>query len=249
MKTIISTQMPAQFKRLQNLIGDKCNLLNIPMIRVEQVEITEELKNKINAADTYDWIIFTSMKAIEFFFKIYDKKITDLSAVKFACIGSSTEKKLAEYNIKTDYVNEGNTSIEFHKHLIYKNIIRQTDKVMHPTSNKAGKHLQNNLSNVCEFETVVIYNTLGIKNIADKHKEYLKNENYELILFTSPSAFTNFVDITKNIIKLDNNKIAAIGDITKKAIQDAGFEAKFVASKPQLENLAWEICRELRIES
>ncbi len=249
MKTVISTQMPEQFARLQKLIGKQVELRNVPMIKVEQLAKTEVLSKEINNAENYDWILFTSMRAIDFFFNIYEKNIENLKSVKFACIGISTQKKLAEYNIKAHYLNQGNTSIDFAKYLIHNNIISPQDKLMHPTGNKASNTLSKALKNYCKFKSIVIYNTIGVNNINDEDLEIIKNQNYSLILFTSPSAFINFVEITKGKIEHSKLKIATIGDITNAAVERYGLKSMLVADKPDLETVSQNIIKQLAIHN
>lgn len=243
MKTLISTQMPQQFDRLQALLRNKVRLINIPMIKIERAELTDDLQYAVNNADTYNWIIFTSMRAVEHFFEIYSKNINTLASVKFACIGKSTQQELSKYEISTDYLNPGKTSIDFANHLISNNIIKHGDKVLHPTGNRAGKMLKTELLKICNFNTVVIYNTLAIENINKDDLNIIKNQKYELILFTSPSAFINFVEITKHDNRDYKLKIASIGSITNKTINNLGYEVLLTADKPDLQVLADNILK------
>ncbi len=233
--------MPEQFAKLQKLIGNRTKLINMPMIKVEQLAANPSLIKQINYAEKYNWVLFTSTRAVDFFFNLYNKNIENLNNVKFACIGSSTQKQLKTYNIKSNYLNEGTTSIDFAKYLINNKIIKRTDKVMHPTGNKASSYLSDKLSTYCSFTTVVIYKTTGLKQVNTEALEHIKNNRYKLILFTSPSAFVNFVEITKNLIEQKELKIATIGKITDKAVRKQGFTSTFVADKPNLEALAQEL--------
>lgn len=233
--------MPEQFAKLQKLIGNRTKLINMPMIKVEQLAANPSLIKQINYAEKYNWVLFTSTRAVDFFFNLYNKNIENLNNVKFACIGSSTQKQLKTYNIKSNYLNEGTTSIDFAKYLINNKIIKRTDKVMHPTGNKASSYLSDKLNTYCSFTTVVIYKTTGLKQVNTEALEHIKNNRYKLILFTSPSAFVNFVEITKNLIEQKELKIATIGKITDKAVRKQGFTSTFVADKPNLEALAQEL--------
>ncbi len=233
--------MPEQFARFQKLIGSKTELINLPMIKVVQINENEQGNKQINNAANYDWVLFTSMKAVKFFFNIYKENIEKLSTVKFACVGISTQKKLAEYNIKTAYLNEGKTADDFANNLINKRIISASDKVMHPTSDKAISSLSKKLRDYCNFQTVVIYHTIGLKNISPKVVEKINQQAWSIVIFTSPSAFINFVEIAEKKIDMKKLKIAAIGKTTDKTIENLGFKSALVAGKPDLNTFAQEI--------
>lgn len=243
--------MPEQFVRLQNLISNRVDLLNIPMIRLEKAIMDSSTKKIIDSAESYNWVLFTSMKAVRFFFDAYNKKTETLNKVKFAAIGKSTQNELKKYNIKTTYLNEGNTSIDFTRNLINKKIILSTDKVLFPTGNKTGNKIKDKLERYCNFTQIITYNNIEIEEINQEYLKIIKENKYDLILFTSPSAFSNFVSITKNKITKANLKIASIGDITDNTVRSLSYKSELVASKPNLEVVVKDILEylKLRIEN
>jgi hypothetical protein len=58
MKTIISTQLPDQFKKLETLFKNKVELLNMPLIEIEPMPGTEDLLREIKSANSYNWADF-----------------------------------------------------------------------------------------------------------------------------------------------------------------------------------------------
>lgn len=53
--------------------------------------------------DDYDWIVFSSTHAVDLFFAQIDD-IRHISHLQFACVGTTTAKRLASYKIKADFI-------------------------------------------------------------------------------------------------------------------------------------------------
>ena len=66
--------------------------------------------------------------------------------------------------------------------------------------------------------------------------EQIKNDSYDLIVFTSPSTFNNFCSFYDYSL-IGKLKMASIGSVTTKAIQKAGFEPLFTARKSNAEGI------------
>ena len=62
-----------------------------------------------------------------------------------------------------------------------------------------------------------------------------------MIFFLSPSAVNAFVSIFQQKITLPAIQSAAIGKVTRKAMEQAGIEPKFVPSLPNLELMVEEL--------
>lgn len=65
-----------------------------------------EIKEKIDSADTYDWLIFTSPTGVRIFMDSYlqDHDIRALGTVKIAVIGEGSRKALKKYGINADFM-------------------------------------------------------------------------------------------------------------------------------------------------
>ena len=66
--------------------------------------------------------------------------------------------------------------------------------------------------------------------------ELIKNDKYDLIVFTSPSTFHNFCSFYE-LDQIRKLKMASIGRTTTKAINDEGFETVLTATKSNAEGL------------
>ena len=68
-----------------------------------------------------------------------------------------------------------------------------------------------------------------------------KNQKADLTVFTSPSAYSNFIQTTGLTTDEYNMKNACIGKTTGSYIKSEGYNVDLVASNPVIESFAQEI--------
>jgi uroporphyrinogen III methyltransferase / synthase len=83
--------------------------IEIPTIEIAPPEDITPLKQAIENLKNYDWIVFTSVNGVKFFFDtLYDmgKDVRALGHLKFACIGPVTKERLRDQGIVSDILPE-----------------------------------------------------------------------------------------------------------------------------------------------
>ncbi len=243
MKTIISTQLPDQFKKLETLFDKQVELLNMPLIEIEQMPATEDLLSEIKSVSSCNWLIFTSMRGVQCFFTLFDntgQERNTLQSLRFACIGNSTNHELKKYGFEADYINPGNTSKEFSRHLV-EEVLSKDDRVLLPLAEKANEYLPTQLARYCTANRINVYQTRGVEKIDSELLKRIKGKQYDLIIFSSPSAIENFINLTAFNPATDELKIASIGATTSQAIEKFGYNPILTASKSDLKTLTKEI--------
>ncbi|MCK5098063.1 MAG: uroporphyrinogen-III C-methyltransferase, partial [Desulfobacteraceae bacterium] len=109
-KKIVVTRARAQASDLISLLrkyGAEC--IEIPTIKINPPKDIQPLEKSIDNIDSFDWVIFTSVNGVKFFFDtLYsqNKDVRVLGHLKFACIGPVTKQKLKEYGIISDVLPE-----------------------------------------------------------------------------------------------------------------------------------------------
>jgi len=242
-KLVISTQIPDQFQKLEALLKGNFKLLNIPMIQIEDVLPDLELLDEIKKVNEFDWILFTSMRGVQGFFKLLDEADLhqkDIKYPKFSCIGNATNLELNKFGFNSAYINPGNTSKEFSQHLI-KEIIKSTDKVLLPLGEKADTYLTESIQKVCFAKRINVYKTVDIEQIDSDILSIIDQDNYGMLVFTSPSAFDNFIALTGYSPETKNLQIATIGRRTSEAVENKGFKVVVEAKNSSMEGLASSI--------
>ena len=157
-----------------------------------------------------DWVVFTSKRAVEFFFKKISVRF--LCDKKVAAVGDKTAYALIEKGFKLDYVPEefyGSSLVEF---------LKDKGKLLVITAAKYNK-LYDELDNVV---VVPVY-----ENVIPERVKYFKPKGeFDFGLFSSPSAFWHIKEAFGSYQFVKNIKnIVAIGRTTKSYIESCGFEA------------------------
>ncbi len=241
---IISTQPVEQAKKLSILIkSPDLELISIPLIKTKTLELNNQIKSALNKLYDFDWVIFTSKKGVIAFFKLLnDMKLSQnkIKSLKFAVIGISTASELNNQGFKADYINPGNTSKEFLFYLL-RDVLNNYDKILIPLGNLANNFIPDALSEISSVTRIDVYETIKLKEINKKVLIRINENDYKLLVFTSPSAFENFIEITGYKPKDKKLNILSIGQTTTNCIQKLGFDVNITAKKSTIEGLANEI--------
>lgn len=201
--------------------------INLPLIVITPV-VDKATIEIVDDPNSFDIIIFTSVHAFYSLISIFDGRgdIDTLLGKEIACVGDKTAQKVMELFSADNIIIPEKFSAEG---LVdyYKSKDIKGKKVLLPLGNLAGKTLSDELSAMgAEVKRVVIY-----KNEPPPEEEYnlirtvLFTYLPDFLIFSSPSIFKNFLKATGEDagIILENSKICAIGDVTKKEIELNGF--------------------------
>ncbi len=189
----------------------------------------------------YDWIIFTSQNGVKVFFDAMEKLKKDarvFSSAKIACIGPQTEATLNQFAIKADFVPTVFTSEQFGKQLIsFTNL--KDKKILLLRSEIASNELVEILKQAeAQVEDISIYTAVMQKSETAYLEEKIHNREIDWITFASPSAVQGFFDnINSEIINSSKIKIASVGPVTSKELEQKGVKVNVTASEHTLEGL------------
>jgi len=214
------------------------HLLSLPMIEISSSKPDENIQMQLDNLASYDWIFFTSKNGVSNFFKLLIdlKGSTELPGkIKIAVIGYKTGLELEYYGYSPTIVCDENTSDEL-LNQFYKQYTPQNLNILLALGNLAENTLFNRLSSENKVKRIDVYETLKPGYADSEIMEILKNDQYDLIVFTSPSTFNHFCSFyeTDRLAKL---KMASIGSTTTKSIREAGFEPLLTAKKSNAEGL------------
>jgi hydroxymethylbilane synthase len=238
-KIIISTRALEPGDTLPDILkvcGAK--LLSLPMIEIVASPLDSQLIEQLSRVQQYDWIFFTSKNGVINFFKhlIDVKGNTELpKTAKLAVIGYKTGLELEYYGYTPTLISDENTSDQ---------LLNQFYKTYHPTDltillcmgNLADNTLSNRLSTQNKVERINVYQTVKPTYADPEIIKIIKDDQYDLIVFTSASTFTNFCTFF-NSDQIGRLKLASIGTTTTRAIHEAGFEPVLTAKKSSAEGL------------
>ncbi len=204
--------------------------LEVPLIQFQRVsesvissaEIEESLPH-------YEWIVFTSVNGVKYFFEMFDGLLSN----RIAVVGIKTKSALEALGYTVDMVPERFSA---------EDLVECFEKVT-PSSvlliqgNLARPLLREELSRIgYNVKQIVVYeNQLRVPE--EKEMTVLKKGQVDLYTFTSPSTVHNFI----KLFGLPDGPVATIGPITKQAAEQAGVEVSISPAEYTMDGLLAEI--------
>lgn len=210
-KSILVTREPGSFKTLkQQCINHNIRIKEIPFIEVEAV-----LDVSIPSTD---WIFFSSPKGAQSYLAHYF-----IVSEKIAAIGEGTASVLQESGYDVHFIGESDDdpSIIGQK---FNQRIKANSTVFFPLGNRSKRSVTSEV-NPLQVKECITYKTI------DRQQKLI--ENFDAILFTSPSNFHSFIQSND----IDSNTcVIAIGKTTEKAINTYSPKFKVNTLKSPTEN-------------
>jgi uroporphyrinogen III methyltransferase/synthase len=239
-------EQAAHFVRLLSGFGARCEVL--PTIQIVPPETWEELDRAIGNLSGYEWILFTSVNGVKYFFerlKQAGKDARSLGGAKIGAIGPKTQEALRAKGIIPDlvpntYSTEGLAGALREYRVQGKSILIPRPKI---ASDDLSKTLQGLGAEVDEVEA---YITRKPEYGRDMLKELVQNGRIDLITFTSPSTVDNFVEICgENKIsgEILGIPVACIGPVTAQRAAEERFDVVIVPDEYTIDSLAEAIVK------
>src|SRR5437763_366216 len=105
-KRIVVTRTRKQASELSSeLRALGADVIQLPTIRIEPPSDLREFAELVQAAHSYDWIVFTSPNGVDAFFEIFFKLYDDareIGAAKIAAIGPTTAQRVKDLHLHVD---------------------------------------------------------------------------------------------------------------------------------------------------
>ncbi|MFZ0132060.1 MAG: uroporphyrinogen-III C-methyltransferase [Desulfobacterales bacterium] len=248
-KRIVVTRARAQASDLVRQLaelGAEC--LEYPTISVEPPEDWAPLDRAIDRLDQYDWLIFTSVNGVTFFFdRLFGRgrDVRALGRIGTAAIGPATAARLLEFGLTSDIVPETYQAEAVIAAFEKKNISGK--KILLPRAAEARPILPQQLAQMgAAVDEVPAYRTRPATDGARDLVARLEARSIDMITFTSSSTVTNF----KSLLPGDRFEdlirpvtIASIGPITSETALKQGFEVHLTAESFTIPGLVAAIVR------
>ncbi|MHB8483076.1 MAG: uroporphyrinogen-III C-methyltransferase [Nitrospiria bacterium] len=201
-----------------------------PTISLIPPDRWEEMDQAIASIGSYDWLIFSSVNGVHFFMnrlKTLGKDIRVLHQIKICAVGSSTAEEFLTYGIKVDLIPgsfQGESVVEEFNRMDVKE-----KRFLIPRAKAAREILPEALKKMgARVDVVTAYqNVKPVENI-EKIRKLLSERKISVVTFTSSSTVKNFMELFESSeLKtcLKTTKIASIGPITSKTLQEYGYPA------------------------
>lgn len=253
MKRILITRPRAQADGFaEQLSAAGFEPIFFPVIEIHPIENNVALERALAKLECYDWIVFTSINAVEVVFgnlnlRKWDKGIGDRGAgVRVAAIGPKTAEALQARGVTPDFVPE-----EYVAESILPGLGDLRGKwVLLPRAEIARKALPEAIAEAGGIpHEISVYQTLPVQ--PDVAGLAALKSGVDIITLTSPSTVQNFVAIAQqnglDPLHLPGNPLfACIGPITEQAAREEGLSNLVVAREYTTEGLI-EVIRNLEV--
>ena len=202
-----------------------------PMIRIDPPQDPGPLLRAADNARTFDWIVFTSVNAVEAFMNALLDGSRDLRALagpRLCAVGTGTADRLARYGIRVDLVPDEFTAEAAAAALLSRGSM-QGLRVLLPRADIGREVIADQLRDTGAVVTEVIaYRTVVEEST---HKEdpdvygLLLQGKIDVVTFASGSAIRNFVKVygaDQAIDLLRHTIVASIGPVTTEVASQLG---------------------------
>jgi len=224
--------------RLTELGAEVCA---VPVIELRPPEDRSALNAAIARLSEYDWIVFTSTNAVEYFMSALRDSALDVRAIRgrLCAIGTATREALEAASLKVDLmpydaVAEGVVQAFANQEL-------NGRRVLLPRAVEARELIPETLrSRGAVVDVVDAYRNVIPGNAKESVHEVWRTRKPEWITFTSGSTVKNFLSVAP-AGSLDGVRIASIGPATSKTIRASGLEVHAEANPSNMDGLVQAI--------
>ena len=224
--------------------------IHFPVIEIRPVSDNIMLDRALSKLSCYEWIVFTSVNAVEIVFDKYPHHFSkEKLETRFVAIGPKTADALRNRNIEPDFIPE-----EYVSEAILPGLGDVMGKwILLPRAEIARADLPEALADAGAIvHEIIVYQTSPAE--IDWEGLNALKAGVDVITFTSASTVDNFVAIARenqlDPLQLPNNPLfACIGPITEQAARRAGLQKILVAQEYTTDGLIAEISKNVYKET
>ncbi|MBC7326149.1 MAG: uroporphyrinogen-III synthase, partial [Moorella sp. (in: Bacteria)] len=192
--------------------------------------------------DRYNWLIFTSVNGVKFFFRRLFQKgrdIRQLAGLRLGAIGPATRRALENYGLQVDFMPGEYRAEAIAAGLAEK--ISSGQRILLPRADIARSFLKEALEQQgAVVEEVAAYRTVMDGRGRDLIRKYFIRGRIHIVTFTSSSTVRNFVNLFDGPDLprlLAGVGIACIGPVTAETARELGLKVDAVAKEYTVEGL------------
>lgn len=242
-RVLATREQTLDFRPLKELGAE---ILSFPTIEQRDPENWDDADRAIDGIESYDWLVFTSANAVGYFFRRMSERgrdIRDLKDVKICAIGPKTRKSVEKFGIRVDLVPEDFRA----EGLVEAFGDVKGKKFLLPRALEAREVFPDAVrAQGGEITVATVYRTVCPEHRRGKQlRRFLKEGRITVATFTSASTFNNLITMLGEDAGdlLRNVAIAAIGPVTREAIEGAGLKIRIMPRKATVQAMVEEIAK------
>lgn len=232
-------------ERIDALGGEACEFPVIETREPEGEAAIERIRRHLDQAESYQWLMFTSVNGVDYFFRWlrhFNMDIRRFHGAKIAAVGPKTAEALQQRGLTVELLPE-----KFYAEGMLEQLaseLRPGERALLPRGDLGREVLPRELEAMgLTADEIDVYETV----LADVQDElvldWIREKQIHMITFTSSSTVRNLLELLKRsgipdpVRLLDGIPIASIGPITSKTIIESGLKVTVEAQSSTLEHL------------
>jgi uroporphyrinogen III methyltransferase/synthase len=224
-------------------LGAEC--VEFPSIEVIPPPSWKELDRAIGNLETYQWLVFTSVNGVKYFFdrlEVSGRDARNLKGIKIAAIGPKTADAIRGKGVKPDLVPgeyRAEAVVEAFRNHGVKGL-----RILLPRAAEAREVLPQELEKMgATVEVVEAYRTVKPQGSKNEIRAMLEKADIHVVTFTSSSTVSNFMEMFEEegdrLLKwMERVTVACIGPVTAKTAKERGLSVRITPSDYTIEALA-----------
>ena len=232
-KIIVITREKSKSEELYIDLKDiGVTVVMLPCIKIIPVDDYNEFDSVLKEI-SFDFVIFSSANSVD----AYAKRIKGLGfynrikAAKIICVGSKTKEQCERFNIHVDLLPQKFSAKGMLELLVDSDLTNK--KILLPSSYIARTELSDGLKDRgAKVYNIPVYNVvLPDKSEIIEELEFVKANKPDMVIFSSPSTFDNYLQLLEIEDASDyfsDVEIAAIGTTTRESIEAKGLNVSVI---------------------
>ena len=229
--------------------ADKLTAAGFTPILFPTIELVAMDKRPLDAAlltiETFDWLIFSSTNAVDFFFRRVNALELQPIWPRIAVVGSATAARLAQHHLTPDFM-----PTEFVGEALAAGLGDLTgQRVLLPRAKAGRPELVTNLqAQGAEVVEIGLYETKTA--VFTPSAEQKIEQGYDVITFASPSSVDGFMSRPDRFLKpvrSGHKTIACIGPITAAAAKKHGLHVTITPAEYTIDGLVAALIQHFRL--
>lgn len=230
---------------IESLGGEPCEFPVIDIREPQDEPTIEAIRTSLEQAESYQWLMFTSVNGVDYFFRYLRQFGIDMRrfhAARIVAVGPKTAEALAAKGLTVEEL-----PVQFHAESLLDRVsdwLKPGDRALLPRGDLAREVLPKELrAKGVEAVEIDVYETVIADTQDDLALEWLREGGIHMITFTSSSTVTNLLEVLRRrgvkepIELLKKIPLASIGPITTKTIEEFGLHATVEAESSTLDSL------------
>lgn len=253
-KRILVTRARSQastlVSRIEELGGEPYEFPVIETVKPTSKQMVDQLHQSFERLNQYDWVFFTSVNGVDFFFRHLNelgKDIRALAGARIAAVGPATANALRERGIVPEVLRERYQA----EGLIeaFGSELKAGQQVLLPRGDLGRSWLPEELNRMgLQVTDVKIYETISCAEDDHELCKLFDEGGIHAVTFTSSSTVTNLIRALERmggdalLQRLRECTIACIGPLTADTAREAGLNVSLMAQEATIESLVEVLC-------